>query len=256
MPQNIVHFLLYYTHYMTLSPNKDPMGKAILDHVTSGKAKHKLWVKSTLFDDDEMPVDSLFRTELQMPPLERTALQICEGKILDVGAGAGCHTLCLEQKGKDVTSIDISPLSTEARRIRGCKNAVCADFFTDDFGTDFSTILFMMNGLGIAGKLTNLPTLLLRCKELLAKGGKVLADSSDLRYLFDQTEDISQWDYPYDYYGEVDYKMSYGKCVGNKFDWLYVDFETLSHIATQCGMTARLIQKGTHYDYFAEIEVV
>ncbi len=241
---------------MILPANSDPMGNAILDYATHGKAQHQLCVKSTLFDDDEMPVDNLFRTELQMPSIERTALKLCSGKILDVGAGAGCHTLALEQKGLNVTSIDISSISTQVRQMRGAHHALCADFFTDDFGNQFDTILMLMNGLGIAGKLDNLSSLLLRCKELLSEKGKILADSSDLRYIFeeDEEDDINTWNSSNNYYGEVDFQMVYGNCIGKRFDWLYVDFDTLKHIAQQCGMQATLIKKGLHYDYLAEIK--
>ena len=242
---------------MILSAKSDPMGNAILDYATHGKALHQLCVKSTLFDDDEMPVDNLFRTELQMPTIERTALHLCKGNVLDVGAGAGCHTLVLEQKGLNVTSIDISPLSTQVRQMRGAKHALCADFFTDNFGNNFTTILMLMNGLGIAGKLENLASLLLRCKELLAEDGKILADSSDLRYIFEDEDedDISTWNSSNNYYGEVDFQMVYGNCIGKCFDWLYVDFSTLNHIAKQCGMQANIIKEGAHYDYLAEIRL-
>lgn len=236
---------------MILLEQYDPMGQAIWDYTTHGKAKHPLIVQSNLFDDDEMPIETLFRNEASMPRIERTALNLCEGKVLDVGAGAGCHTLALESRGLNVTSIDISPLSSQARTLRGAKHSMCADFFTEEFDNRFDTILLLMNGLGIAGKLNNLPTLLFRCKELLADEGKILADSSDLRYLFDEEEDLST-DIN-DYYGEVDFNIVYGNCKGKSFDWLYVDFDTLKEVALTCGLEARKVVDGEHYDYLTEI---
>ena len=236
---------------MILPKQYDPMGQAIWDYATLGKAKHKLIVQSSLFDDDEMPVETLFRNETSMPRIERTALSLCEGSILDVGAGAGCHTLALEASELQVTSIDISSLSSQVRSLRGAKHSLCADFFTYEFEQKFDTILLLMNGLGIAGKLNNLSTLLTRCKDLLADGGKILADSSDLRYLFDNEEDLST-DIN-DYYGEVDFNMVYGSCKGKSFDWLYVDFDTLKGVALTCGLEARKVVDGEHYDYLAEI---
>lgn len=235
---------------MILLKQYDPMGQAIWDYATYGKAKHPLIVQSSLFDDDEMPIETLFRNEANMPRIERTALNLCKGHILDVGAGAGCHTLTLEARGFNVTSIDISPLSSQARTLRGAKDSLCADFFTEKFNAKFDTILLLMNGLGIAGKLDKLPTLLLRCKEMLATGGKILADSSDLRYLFDDDEDISSND---TYYGEVDFNMVYGNCKGKSFDWLYVDYDTLKNTAHTCGLEVKKIVDGEHYDYLAEI---
>ena len=73
-----------------LSVDKDPMGTAIADYYKRHKAE-RLRVFSSQFDEDEIPVKELFRMEKQMPLLERTALQLATGKILDVGAGSGCH---------------------------------------------------------------------------------------------------------------------------------------------------------------------
>lgn len=239
---------------MKLSTNYDPMGKAIDDFARLGKAKHKLMVHSSLFEDDEMPVDNLFRTECQMPRLERMALNLCQGHVLDVGAGAGCHTLALESRGHEVTSIDISELSTQVRTMRGAKDARCADLLCDDFGSNFDTIILLMNGLGIAGRLEKLPTLLSRCKDLLAPGGKILADSSDLRYVFEEEDGSFDWNPEDGYYGEVDFTMSYGSCKGKSFDWLYIDFDSLQRIAKECGLCAKMIAEGEHYDYLVEIK--
>ena len=105
-----------------LSVDKDPMGTAIADYYKRHKAE-RLRVFSSQFDEDEIPVKELFRMEKQMPLLERTALQLATGKILDVGAGSGCHSLALQEAGKDVHAIDISPLSVEVMQQRGVRHA-------------------------------------------------------------------------------------------------------------------------------------
>lgn len=240
---------------MIIHPDRDPMGRAIEDHFTLGRAQHRLVVKSEQFDDDEMPVGELFRDECIMPPLERMALSRCSGHVLDVGAAAGRHTLALEARGLQVTSIDVSQISTRVRNLRGVKDARCADFFVDDFGTSFDTIILLMNGLGIAGTLDCLPKLLNRCKDLLAEGGRILADSTDLRYVFEDEDGTLDWDASEGYYGEVDYRMEYGNCRGERFGWLYVDFDTLRMVAASCGLEAVCVGEGKHYDYLAEIKV-
>lgn len=237
---------------MTIPEKRDAMGRAILDYTLHGTSA-KLIVHSSMFDDDEMSIATLFRTEAQMPPLERHALNLCRGRVLDVGAGAGCHSLALQAKGLDVVSIDISPLSTEARRLRGVNDARCTDVFSEDLDEKFDTVLLLMNGLGIAGTLAHLPRLLLRCKDLLAEGGQILADSSDIAYVF-QEEDGS-YSFPEDtaYYGEVDYTMTCGTCRGNRFNWLYVDYPTLAHTAASCGLRAEKIIEGSHFEYLCRI---
>lgn len=95
-----------------LTPDKDPMGAAIADYFANGKAT-KLRVFSSMFDEDEIPVKQLFRSFEEMPETEQEALRMSTGKILDVGAGSGCHSLALQEMGKEVKAIDISPLSVE-----------------------------------------------------------------------------------------------------------------------------------------------
>ena len=95
-----------------LIPEKDPMGAAISDFFNLHRAD-RLRVFSSQFEEDEIPVKELFRSMPSMPMLERTALQMATGQILDVGAGSGCHALALQDMGKEVCAIDISPLSVE-----------------------------------------------------------------------------------------------------------------------------------------------
>ena len=228
------------------------MGAAIRDYFEKGKAL-QLKVTSTLFDDDEMPVPHLFRTLFEMSPIERQALSLCQGRILDVGAGAGCHSLALQQQGADVTAIDVSPLSVETMRRRGIEKVEWADFFSSELPETYDTILLLMNGMGIVGKLENLPAFFRRLDEVLAPGGCVLTDNSDLRYIFeDENGDFDPSDFDM-YYGEVDYQMQYGKIKGDSFDWIYIDPDMLTREAQQNGYKVEIIRKGEHYDYLAKI---
>ena len=101
-----------------LEPRKDPMGRAIADYHSTGKAA-KLRVLSSMFYEDEIPVATLFRTMEEMPPLEQTMIQMTQGRVLDVGAGSGCHSLELMKRGHEVVAIDISELSVQVMRKRG-----------------------------------------------------------------------------------------------------------------------------------------
>lgn len=236
----------------TLSKEKDPMGAAILDYLTTGKAD-TLRILSSMFEEDEMPVSHLFRSQHDMPLLERKALDLAKGRILDVGAGAGCHTLALQKQKKDVTAIDISHLSCEAMLKRGISNVQCANIFDDRFKGEFETILLLMNGTGIAGKISNLPKLFKRLKELLASDGQILIDSSDIKYIYENEDGSFDIDLNANYYGEVDYQMVYKNIEGEPFDWLYIDFPLLSTIAEANGLHAELIAEGEHYDYLARL---
>lgn len=236
---------------LILPENKDPMGTAIYDFFKYGKAA-RLRVFSSQFDEDEIPVATLFRSYNEMPPIEQTALRLSTGKILDVGAGSGCHTLALRKMGKDATAIDISPLSVKVMKERGL-NAMPVNLFDPLFCESFDTILMLMNGSGIIGKLEHLGDFFQRMKLLLRPGGCVLMDSSDLKYLFEEEDGSYLIDLAGDYYGEIDFRMQYKQVKGDTFDWLYIDFDTLSLYAAQYGFKAEMVEEGSHYAYLAKL---
>ena len=238
--------------YTTLSPNNDPMGAAIRDYQSKGKAS-RLRVLSSIFDEDEMPVAHLFRTFKQMPRLEQKALSMAKGRVLDIGAGAGCHALALQERGLEVKAIDISPLSCEVMKERGVKDAECVNLFDPQLQGKYDTLLLLMNGTGIAGKLNRLSMLLNRLKELLAEGGQILIDSSDLKYIYENEDGSMDIDLNAPYYGEVDYQMQYKNVKGEPFDWLYTDPMLLASISKQCGLNCEIVEEGENYDFLARL---
>ena len=230
--------------------DQDPMGQAIADYHATGKAS-RLRVFSPMFDEDEIPVSTLFRTRDEMPAIEQEALKVASGHILDVGAGAGCHTLALQAMEKRVTAIDISPLSVETMRQRGVKDVHEQDFFSLD--GQFDTILMLMNGIGIVGTLSRLPAFFMQVDHLLAPGGQLLCDSSDICYIFEDEDGIIDLTGVEGYYGELSYQMQYKSIKGEPFPWLFIDAETLREQAAAHGFHCDILMRGPHYDYLARL---
>lgn len=233
---------------------KDPMGAAIYDYFKNGRAA-KLRVFSSQFEEDEIPVADLFREYAQMPYLEKLALGLCKGKILDVGAGSGCHSVALAGMGKLATAIDISPLSVEVMKERGVE-AYERDLFDETFTGSFDTVLMLMNGSGIIGRVENMAKFFSRMRQLLSPEGYILMDSSDLKYLYENEDGSFDIDLAADYYGQLDYRMQYKNIKGTTFDWLYIDFQTLSYYAAQNGFKTEMVAEGEHYDYLAKLSVL
>ena len=223
----------------------DSMGRAIAEYHKNGKAA-RLRVFSPMFEEDEIPLQTLFRTYKSMPKIEQTALDMAKGRTLDVGAASGCHSLLLQERGIDVTAIDISPLSVETMKERGVKNVREQDFFTLE-DEQYDTILMLMNGIGIVGTLARMPEFFRLLDRILAPRGQVLCDSSDISYVF-------EGDMPdMDYYGEQSFQMQYKDTIGEPFPWLYIDADTLKQVAEANGYAAEVIAEGEHYDYLARI---
>ncbi|SCY91952.1 class I SAM-dependent methyltransferase [Flavobacterium caeni] len=233
---------------------KDLFGQAILDYQT-GNDPQDLITETSISEPDEMSVAYLFRSFEDMPKIEQKALTLAHGKILDVGCGAGSHSLYLEQNGLDVTPIDISPSAIKACQLRGLPKATVADVL--DFDGKFDTLLLLMNGTGIFGRYANITRYLQKLKSLLAPGGQILIDSSDIIYMFDQDEDGGHWiDTSRDYYGELTFHLTYKGLQETPFDWLYLDFNTLQTAANANGLQCDLVLEGDHYDYLARLTPV
>ncbi len=233
-----------------MNTDHDPMGHAIADYHKSGKAA-RLRVFSPMFEEDEIPVVTLFRPFDDMPALEQEALRAATGAILDVGAGAGCHSLALQAMGKQVTAIDISPLAVATMRERGVQDAREQDFFTLD--GQYDTILMLMNGIGIVGTLSRLPAFFMQLDALLAPGGQLLCDSSDICYIFEDEDGFIDLTGIDGYYGELTYQMQYRNVKGEPFPWLFIDPETLTEQAEAHGYRCDIIARGEHYDYLARL---
>lgn len=239
---------------MLLPPHKDPMGAAIAEYHRTGRAG-TLRVFSSQFDEDEIPVEQLFRTFPEMPIIEQQALTLATGRILDVGAGSGCHALALQEMGKEVTAIDISKLSVEVMQERGVRDARATDLYDERFAEQYDTILLLMNGSGIIGNIDSMDPFFRRMKRLLKPGGCIYMDSSDLKYLFEEEDGSFLIDIAADYYGLVDFQMQYKQVKGDAFDWLYIDFDTLAYYAEQYGFKAELVCEGEHYDYLTKLSI-
>ena len=230
--------------------NKDPMGHAIADFHATGKAA-RLRVFSPMFDEDEIPVTTLFRSFDEMPSIEQEALKAAHGAILDVGAGSGCHALALQSMGKRVTAIDISPLAVSTMRERGVEDVQEQDFFTLD--GQYDTILMLMNGIGIVGTLSRMDAFFMQADHLLAPGGQLLCDSSDICYVFEDEDGFIDLTGIEGYYGELTYQMQYKGVKGEPFPWLFIDPEMLREQAAAHGFDCDIIARGEHYDYLARL---
>ncbi|SHF68512.1 Methyltransferase domain-containing protein [Flavobacterium fluvii] len=231
---------------------KDLFGKAILDFQTNNSPED-LITETSISEADEMSVGYLFRSYDEMPKLEQKALQLAKGKVLDVGCGAGSHSLTLQNdRNLEVTSIDISPNAIQTCKLRGLKNVKVQNILTLE-NEKFDTILLLMNGTGIFGTLKDTPLFLQKLKSLLNPGGQILIDSSDIIYMFDQDED-GAYEVPANgYYGELTFTVSYKNETEETFPWLYLDYNTLQNAAFANGLQCELILEGEHYDYLARL---
>src|SRR5690606_10444833 len=123
-----------------------------------GNYTEDIFTSTNISEEDELPLPYLFRDYDAMPKIEQKALDLAQGKVLDVGCGAGSHSLYLQEKGLQVKAIDVSRCAIEVTRKRGVKNAALLTIL--DETETFDTILLMMNGTGIFKELSQVPNYL------------------------------------------------------------------------------------------------
>ncbi len=221
---------------------KDLMGRAIWDYYYQENPED-LQTETSISELDDLPVSYLFRDYQEMNALEKKALDLSFGKVLDVGSGAGSHSLYLQNERKlEVTTLDISPKSIEICKARGVKNAICEDLlqFSEK---DFDTILLLMNGTGIFQSLEHIDQYLQKLKSLVAENGQILIDSTDILYMYDQDEDGGVLVPATGYYGELDYYLHYKGESELPMKWLYLDFDTLENAAIANGFKIQKIKQ-------------
>jgi SAM-dependent methyltransferase len=229
---------------------KDLFGRALLDY-QNGLYTEDLITSTNISEEDELPLPYLFRDFKDMPKLEKKALQLAKGSVLDVGCGAGSHSLYLQKKGFDVKAIDISKGAIEVSKLRGVTNAEVKNVL--DETETFDTLLLLMNGTGIFQELSQVSKYLTHLKSLLKPDGQILIDSSDIKYMYED-EDGGFWmDAHANYYGELDYYLSYKDKEETPMKWLYLDFDTLKLACETVGLKCELILEGEHFDYLARL---
>ncbi len=221
---------------------KDLMGRAIWDYYYQENPED-LQTETSISELDDLPVSYLFRDYQEMNALEKKALDLSFGKVLDVGSGAGSHSLYLQNERKlEVTALDISPKSIEVCKARGVKNAICEDLlqFSEK---NFDTVLLLMNGTGIFQSLEHIDQYLQKLKSLVAENGQILIDSTDILYMYDQDEDGGVLVPATGYYGELDYYLHYKGESELPMKWLYLDFDTLENAAIANGFKIQKIEQ-------------
>lgn len=217
----------------------------------NGQYTEDLITSTNISEEDELPLPYLFRDFKDMPKLEKKALQLAKGSVLDVGCGAGNHSLYLQKKGFDVKAIDISKGAVEVSKLRGVTNAEVKNLLEET--ETFDTILLLMNGTGIFQELSQVSKYLTHLKNLLKPNGQILIDSSDIKYMYED-EDGGFWmDAHANYYGELDYYLSYKGEEETPMKWLYLDFDTLKLACETVGLRCELVLEGTHFDYLARL---
>jgi len=195
-----------------------------------------------------------FFDDSHFPELEQRALDLCHGKVLDIGAGAGRHALALQRKGLEVCAVDILPEAVFVMRERGVREALPHDVMSME-GRTFDALLMLMNGIGMVGTPSELDRFLAHAAHLVNEGGCLICDSIDVSKTTDplhvryREKNVRKKRYP----GQQFYTATYAHETSTLFPWLHLDFATLEAHARNHHWAAELIYACEDGRYLAKL---
>jgi len=229
--------------------HKDLLGQAIHDFwITGEDLPIEVWMNGRR--DGDMSASVFFRKYAQMQSWDRQALRLSKGSVLDVGAGAGSHSLLLEQRGFDVSALEISPLACEVMKARGAKRVMNEDVLHVK-GIPFDTVLLLMNGLGLLGTEQETLKLFRHLKKMLTKGGQILGDSTDILYA--RMDSLGGFQDKGAYYGQVEFILKYKGKQSLPFNWLYLDPSLLAELSDKAGLRCEIMYRSKDFHYLARL---
>ncbi len=218
-------------------------------------------VEFTLRRDDgvesSLPVKYFFRSESEFNSIERNALNQCRGHVLDIGAGAGAHSLALEARGFMVTAIDVNPKAVDIMRRRGLGSSWQSDVF-NYYGGPFDTLCMLGHGIGIVEDLEGLIRFLMHAKELVKPDGQLILDSLDVSRS-KEPSDIAYHEMNRRagrYIGEVVMQFEFRDSRGPFGPWLHIDPGTLQRYAESSGWSFELLLELENGEYLARSQKI
>jgi SAM-dependent methyltransferase len=190
-------------------------------------------------------------------PIEQKAMQLVKARVLDVGCGAGRHSLYLQEKGFDVLGIDVSPLAIKVCKLRGLKQAKVMSI--EDLGfkpNSFDTIIMMGNNFGLFGSFSKARELLKKFYGITSENALVIAETCD-PYKTDDPNHLA-------YHrlnkkkgrmaGQVRIRIRFQNYVCGWFDYLMVSKEEMTEMLKGTGWTVKEFIDSEASKYVAVIE--
>jgi cyclopropane fatty-acyl-phospholipid synthase-like methyltransferase len=226
----------------------DIMGSAMLNYFTKNdNTPIRVFINKS--EEPGMFPSVFFRSYRSMLKYEKIALKHTSGKVLDLGCGAGCHALYLQNKGFDVTAVEVSEKSASVAEAQGVSKVINEDWRNLSL-KNFDTVLVLMNGMGLAESPTELKTMFRKLKGFLSKEGAILIDSTDVTY--------AKADWPMldsEYFGKVQFELKY-KGKTQCFPWLFVDFETAVQTAKSVRLNVEVLERARNGHFLLRLSKV
>ncbi|MFB2855756.1 class I SAM-dependent methyltransferase [Aeromonas allosaccharophila] len=222
---------------MAMLKSLDVFGKALKDHYLN-RGDETLQLNINGQEPYCLSLDIFFRPA-DYYQIDRWALSLCRGSILDIGAGSGEHSLFLQQQCFDVTALDISPLACEVMRERGVNRVINSDIFSISFDTTFDTWLLLGRSIGAVGNIVMLRKFFALARQYISPNGQIILNSTNGNANETVIRELS-----FTYKGENEHPIN----------WLDIDQNQLCREAGRYGFSTEIIDMETDGNYLAVLK--
>jgi prevent-host-death family protein len=239
-----------------LDPRRDAFGQLLLDEL-AGRAGEAILERDDGCVRPALPAAAFFAEFEEWPPQERQVFERVRGRVLDVGCGAGRHSLEAQTRGCDVVAIDVSPGAIQVARRRGVREVHPLPLAAVDptLGT-VDTVLMMCGNFGLFGSEPEGRRLLQMLHEISSPDGRIVFDSvdpsvtCDPRNLAYQARNRTRGRRP----GQVTIRLRYRELTTPWFDLLNLSPDELEELLAGTGWRPVELLPATSSDYFGVLE--
>lgn len=177
------------------------------------------------------------------PKTQKLAIKYAHGRVLDVGTGAGRVALYLQDKKKQVTAIDNSPLAIKVCKKRGVKDArVLAIEQIDKLKPNsFDTVVMLGHNFGLFGGYKKAKILLRKLHRITGPEALMIVESAnphntdDPVHLAYHRSNKKRGRMP----GQLRIRVRFRNYASNWFDYLFVSQSEMNEILKDTGWKIR-----------------
>jgi hypothetical protein len=233
-----------------LKEREDAYGRLILDHLEGGDAIEVVERDDGFINASSLGPAAYFAPVRRWPKVERTAMRLARGRVLDVGCGAGRVALELQERGHEVVGIDVAPLALEVARRRGARDVreLPVTRVGPSLGRFDTFVMFGVN-FGLMGSGRRAPWLLRRFRSIANEGARILAESVN-PYTTDNPDHLAYHERNRSrgrMAGQLRIRIRHGSYGTPWFDYLLASPEEMAELADGTGWElARVIDEGEH----------
>jgi SAM-dependent methyltransferase len=239
-----------------LADEQDPFGRQLQDALAGAAARGAL-ERDDGSSGPSTPPETFFAPAEAWPAPERRVFARVHGRVLDVGCGAGRHSLEAQRRGLEVVAIDVSPGAIAVCRERGVRDArlLAAADVGPSLG-EFDTVLMMCGNFGLLGNRADTVSWLRSVRSVTSASACVVLDTVD-PYVEGDPAELAYMERNAArgrMAGQVRIRLRYGERVTPWFDLLLVSARELAELASEGGWRVAMLADEEPPDIYAVLE--